>query len=376
MKAENRKKIIKALLFLIVLGLVFAYLRGSFREKIEPGTVKAPRRVRSDQPVVPVYKVMQTQQVEIVGTVRARQRTEVSSRIMAAIIEMKVQAGNTVKKGQVLFRLDSRDLTARAMQASQEVVSAKVNAANAEKNYLRFKKLREGNVASEQEYDNALARYESARAQLKQAEQAFNAAQTMLSYAVIRAPVSGIVVDRNMDVGDIIHPGEPVLTIYDPAELRLEAAVPEALAVNLKKGATVRMAIDTIESTRINPIKGTVDEIVPQADAASRSVLVKVQIPEGIPDLIEGMTGRLYVPAKERVRLCVASSAVVEIGQLRYVDVVDSNGDLERRMIKLGERSPYGRVEVLSGVYAGERVVLYGPPPDPLPEGVRLFGEE
>jgi membrane fusion protein (multidrug efflux system) len=102
----------------------------------------------------------------------------------------------------------------------------------------------------------------------------------------------------------------------------------------------------------------TIDEIVPQAEAPSRSFLVKASLPRS-EDLYEGMFGRLLIPAGERRHLCLATDAVVRIGQLEFVDVVLPDGELERRLIRTGQVGIPGRQEVLSGVEAGERIVLH-----------------
>ncbi|NQU41656.1 efflux RND transporter periplasmic adaptor subunit [bacterium] len=369
------KKSLIVLAALVALVLILAYMSGAFFEKVEPGRVEAGGRRLGDLPIDVVHKVVQTQQVEVVGTIRAERQTEISARLMASIEEMPVRSGEKVSRGDLLVRLDDRDLQAQLERARQAVKEAEVNARNAEKDYERFKRLREQNVASAKEFDDALARHQAAQSQLLQSREAVSGAETMLSFTVIRAPADGVVVDRQMDVGDTAQPSRSIVTIYDPNSLRLEAAVPEVLASGLRIGDRLQFAIDTLPATSQNPLTGAVEEIVPQADTASRSVLVKVGLPKEIPPVVQGAFGRLLIPDKERVRLCLAQSAVKAVGQLRFVDVVREDETLERRQIKLGMSSPYGRVEVLSGLEPDEHVVLYGPPPQPLPEGVRLFGE-
>jgi RND family efflux transporter MFP subunit len=373
------KAIKQTLLILISLGVlavVLAYMTGAFHKKIEPGKTEAPKRLKAGEPTDVVHKVIQVQQVEVVGTLRAQRRTEVSARIMARILEMKVRAGDRVKEGDLLARLDDADLKANLERARQAKLEAEANERNAEKDHARVKKMVEEKVASEKEFDDAELRYKSAQAQVKQAREAESAAQTMLSYATIEAPLSGVVVEKLTDVGDTTQPGRPLLTIYDPSVLRLEAAVPEALSKDLQVGAKLKLSLEALDQKQKKLLEGTVAEIVPQADAASRSVLVKVDLPPDAPGQIEGAFGRLMIPDRERVRICVAQSAVREAGQLRFVDVVNpKDNTIERRQVTLGESSPYGRVEALSGLEPNETVVLYGPPPQPLPEGVRLFQE-
>ena len=188
-------------------------------------------------------------------------------------------------------------------------------------------------------------------------------AEVLLSYTVIRAAKNGRIVDRSAEPGDVAQPGIPILVLYDATSLRLEAPVMEHLAVKLQIGETLNVYIDALQ----REFQATVDEIVPQADAPSRSFLVKASLPKS-EDLYEGMFGRLRIPAGERRHLCLATDAVVRIGQLEFVDVVLPDGTIERRLIKTGTLGMPGRQEVLSGVQAGEKVLLQSSQTQP--EGV------
>jgi membrane fusion protein (multidrug efflux system) len=133
--------------------------------------------------------------------------------------------------------------------------------------------------------------------------------------------------------------------------------VMENLAVKLRVGDALNVKIDALGKT----IQSTIDEIVPQAEAASRSFLVKVKLPPS-PDLFEGMYGRLEIPAGRRRHLCLATAAIETVGQLQFVYVVDAGGTKpERRFIKTGRLGMPGRVEVLSGLKAGEWVLVKRP---------------
>jgi multidrug efflux pump subunit AcrA (membrane-fusion protein) len=144
------------------------------------------------------------------------------------------------------------------------------------------------------------------------------------------------------------------LEIYDPTSLRLEVPVMENLAIKLKEGDELAVKIDALDEEFV----ATVDEIVPQAEAASRSFMVKVKLPPSA-DLFEGMYGRLMIPAGQRLHLCLNAEAIERIGQLEFVYVVDANGkNPERRYIKTGRFGRPGRVEVLSGLKANENVLV------------------
>lgn len=353
---------------LIVLVIGVAYLSGTFREKVEPGTAAAEHRELGDLPTDIIHEIVETETAEVSGTLRATRRTEISSKVMASILEIRVRAGDRVNAGDVLIRLDDRDPRARRDQARQAVAAAQADYARAEADHARYAGLLKDGVISQQEYDQKEAAFKVARAQLEQAKEGVVGAEAQLSDTVIRAPGAGIVVDKLAEAGDTATPGRPLLNLYDPGAFRLEAAVPEALASSVKLGDRPQVRLDVLDKT----LEGQVEEIVPQAEAASRSVLVKVGVPQE-PGMVEGMFGRLLIPSRDRVRYCAPQSAIREIGQLHFIDVVDEKSELQRRQVTLGEHREFGRVEVLTGVEPGERVVLYGPAPPPFPvEGVTI----
>ncbi|MCH5376444.1 MAG: efflux RND transporter periplasmic adaptor subunit, partial [Planctomycetes bacterium] len=191
-------------------------------------------------------------------------------------------------------------------------------------------------------------------AKVRQAEQAVSEAEVNLSYATIEAPQDGMIVDRLAEPGDIAQPGVPLLVLYDPASLRLEVPVMENLAVKMKIGERLTVHIDALD----RDVEGRVDEIVPQAEAASRSFLVKIALSDA-EGLYEGMFGRLLIPGGVRRHLCLPTAAIQTLGQLQFVEVVQPNDrTLERHFITTGRLGDPDHVEVLSGLEAGDRVVL------------------
>jgi membrane fusion protein, multidrug efflux system len=353
---------------LLALGIGVAYLSGMFRDKVVPGTVAPEHRTLEGQPTDIVHEIIETESAEVTGTLRATRRTQVSSKILASILEINVRAGDRVKVGDVLVRLDDRDARAKLEAARQGVAAVQADLERARADYERYRGLLGEGVVSQQEFDQKEAAFKIAEAQLRQAREGVSEAETLRSHSVIQAPADGIVVDKLAEAGDTATPGRPLLNLYDPSAFRLEAAVPEALASSVRLDDELEVRLDVLERT----FTGSVEEIVPQAEAASRSVLVKVAVPRE-DGMVEGMFGRLLIPSRQRVRYCAPESSIREVGQLRFVDVVDDQGVLQRRQVTLGEHREYGRVEVLSGVEPGERLVLYGPPPPPFPvEGVSV----
>lgn len=348
------KTVLPLVVGLAALVLVIAWLAGAFTEKIVAGTSEvAVRRLPAGAKTDLVHPIVQPYFEEAVGTLRAASRTEISARIMARINQIKVRAGQLVEKDAELILLDSRDLEAKQSQAEASLVAAQAASQQAENDYARAETLYQEKVISRATYEAATEARNVARANRKVAQQAVAEARVMLSYTTIRAPKPGMIVDQLAKEGDTARPGEPLLTLYDPKSLRLEVPVMEHLAVKLKVGDELSVYIDA----RDREVQGTVDEIVPQAEAASRSFLVKVRLPRS-EDLFENMFGRLRIPAGERLHLCLATAAVQKVGQLEYVDVVGLGDVLERRMIRTGRLGRPGRIEVLSGLKANERIWL------------------
>jgi RND family efflux transporter MFP subunit len=288
---------------------------------------------------------------EAVGTVQSRHKVDITPRIQAVIEEILVNAGDKVRQGDLLVKLDKRDLEANVGQAEQALKAAEANYRQAVTDHQRNMELLQRGVISPQEADNSRLRVEVTSATVGQARRALEQAKVALSYAEIRSPVSGIVTDKLQNAGDMAMPGRPILQLYDPTLVRLEAPVREALVRFIKVGDQLPVKIGSEERMTT----GVVDEIVPQADVASRSVLVKVLIPN-VTDLYSGMFGRLCIPTGTEQVLVVPVQAVERVGQLEYVLVPTAHGP-ERRFVQTGRRLG-DLVEILSGVSENDSVLI------------------
>jgi RND family efflux transporter MFP subunit len=353
------KAVLPTVAGLVVLVLVMAALAGFFREKIPPGAVSVePRKLGDNDQTDVVHEVTKQYIEEAVGTLRAASRTEISSRVLALIDRITVGAGDTVQEGDVLIELDRQALETQLSRAKASLAEAGASVSQADDEYHRAERLRASPVPAitEAEFNAIASKLQVAQAKQQQAEQALAEVKVLLSYTTIRAPKAGMIVDKRANQGDMAQPGIPLLVLYDPTSLRLEVPVMENLAVKLKRGAELTIKIDALD----RHFTATIDEIVPQAEAASRSFLVKVTLPPS-EELFEGMYGRLQIPSGKRRHLCLATAAIQTIGQLQFVDVVKGGQTLERRFIKTGRLGMPGRVEVLSGLQADETVLLRSP---------------
>lgn len=352
------RQVLPVVAALAVLAVLVVFASGYLRERISPGAVAVePTRIdpadAKRYPTDIVHEVFQTYFEEAVGTLRAASRTEVASRVLAPIEKIHVRAGQPVASGAELVVLDARTFETQRSQARANLAAAEAAQRQAESVYRQRAPLAARGVITKEELDELVRNVQVTQAQLDHARQVLAEAEVMLSYTVIKSPRAGVVVDRLAEEGDMARPGVPLLVLYEPESLRLEVPVAERLAVGLRLGDKLLVRIDALG----RDIESTIDEIVPQAEAGSRSFLVKVALPKS-DDLFEGMFGRLKVPAGQRRHLCLATAAIETIGQLDFVRVVREDGTLERRFIKTGRIGMPGRQEVLSGLEAGELVLL------------------
>ena len=315
----------------VVLVLVVAWMAGVMEEKIEPGrTEVATRQLEPglEKDIYTVQEVPKDYVVEAVGTLKAASRTEISARVMAPIERIPVRAGQIVAAGDVLVELDRRALEIQLNKAQLSLEAFEAAQQRAESDHGRTIKLRKQLIISQEEMDRATENLRVSRAKVNEAREAVNEARVVLSYTTIKARQGGTIIDRLAEEGDMAKPGETLLTLYDPTSLRLEVPVMENLAVKLKPGDELTVRIDAIDKQ----VTARIDEIVPRAEAASRSFLVKVTLPRS-ENLFEGMFGRLIIPVGTRKHLCLHIDAIETVRQLQFVDVVSADNTLQRRMI-------------------------------------------
>lgn len=356
------RRVLPAVAGLVLLVLVTAWLAGAFTKKIPGGPTAVTHPAAPMPSAEETYQVQEIEKTyieEAIGTLKAASRTEISARVMASIERIAVGADDTVAAGDVLIELDPRAFQAQLSQAEADLEATAAAVAQAQDVYDRAVELRTSSpgTIAEQDFNQMHSNLLAAQANQTRAQQAVAEARVRLAYTTIKAPKSGTIVDRWAEEGDVAQPGEPLLSLYDRTSLRLEVPVMENLAVKIRKRDKLVVHVDALDQD----IEGIVDEKVPQAEAATRSFLVKVKLPPS-DDLYEGMFGRLRVPAGTRRHLCLHTSAVRRVGQLDFVTVEDpSTGQQERRFIRLGRFGDATHREVLSGLEAGEVVLLYRP---------------
>ena len=294
------------------------------------------------------------------GLVESVRQTTVAAQVPGAIVELGVRAGDRVKAGQVLARIDSRAAEQNAAAGDAQVQATRASLEIATQDFERQKQLFAKNFISEAALQRAESTFKAARAQsLALAAQA-GAAHTESGFHVIRAPFAGVVAEVPVSLGDMAMPGRPLLTLYDPTVLRITAAVPQSLAASAVAGALPRAEVPGLAPGRqwVKPLR---IEVLPTADPGTHTVQIRADLPADVEGLSPGMFARLWLPAAGNGAatatpgVSVPLGAIVRRAELTALYVLDRDGRPALRQVRLG-RVTGDAVEILSGLTAGERV--------------------
>lgn len=332
----------------VVLLMMFA---GVFTKKVPDANTPSLRSLDKNTQTVAVRLIQRPRFETAVGSIEPIHQTLLASKILAKVIEVNVSAGQNVVAGDVLVRLADDDLKSRVQQALAALESATASSEQAQTNLRRAEKLRGSNSISQSEYETAVTAVRTSQANLNQAASAVDEAKVSLGYATIEAPYAGVVIDKQIQSGDTVTPGQTLLTLYDPNQMQLVANVRESFASRLKVGQQVSAKLESMDYECL----ATVREVVPQAEAGSRSFRVKVSGPCP-PGIYSGMFGRIALPMETEELIVIPRSAVKNVGQLNLADVVEE-GRLIRRTLQIG-RTIDDDVEILAGLTPGELVAI------------------
>lgn len=299
--------------------------------------------------VVAVDELPQTFAAEAV--VEAVRQATVGAQSAGRVVELPVKAGDTVRAGQVLVRLDPRSADQAVAASRSQVAEAQANLANARNRFERNKQLLAQKFVSQAAVDQSEAEYKAAQAQVGAMQAGAGQAITQQSYATISAPYQGIVGATHVDLGDMVTPGKSVATVFDPGELRVVATLPQATLSRWNRERAPVVEIPSL-GRRLEPTKVTV---IPLADPRSHTVRVRLDLPR-VEALLPGQYARAQFSTGSVRAIAIPTSALMRRGELTAVYVVGPRGQPQLRQLRLGEVFEDARVEVLAGLSAGERI--------------------
>jgi len=337
-------------LFLYVLGVVSATLGFAVQAAEALATVKAEYR-----------EVAQTYSVE--GVMEAVRQSTVSAQISGRVKEVNFDVGDTVKKGQVILRIDESE-TEQALVGSQaQVMQSQAALTQAKANYERSLQLFEQKYISQSALDKAKADFEMAKAQA--AASAAGESQHALArgYASVIAPFSGVVASRLVEVGEMMTVGKPMMVGFDPSQMRVVVNVPQYKLDDIGTHPKVNVELSSLKRW----VPAAAVTVQPSADSRTHSTQVRITMPANEKGVYPGMFVRAHFVVGKANKLLIPSSAVVRRSEVVGVYVVDENGVARLRQIRLGEASGENEVEVLVGLNPGENVAL-----DPIKAGMSV----
>ncbi|GAB4167083.1 MAG: efflux RND transporter periplasmic adaptor subunit [Rhodocyclaceae bacterium] len=299
------------------------------------------------------------------AVVEAVRQATVGAQVYGRVIEVRRDAGERVARGEVLARIDEREAAQAVAAADAQVARARAELANAQAIHERTRSLVARQFMSQAALDQAQAARLAAQAQLDQALAARTRAESARSFATVVSPLTGVVARRHVETGEMAVPGKPLLTVFEPGGLRVLAHVPQHRLAEVSRAREAR-----IEFPDGRPAIASRDlTVLPTADPQTHSASARVGLPAGSAGIVPGMFARVHFVTGTARGLLVPAAAIVRRGELTGAYVVDAQGAVRLRQVRIGDRERSGRVEVLSGLAAGERVAL-----DPVQAGMAARG--
>jgi RND family efflux transporter MFP subunit len=318
----------------------------------EPARPAAPPRPQLDTAVVEVREVELGYSAEAV--VEAVRQSTVAAQISGRIVELRFDVGDTVKKGEVIARIDERAATQALAATEAQVREAEAALRNARAEFERAKQLVAQKFVSQAALDRAEAQYKSAQERVRALLAGASQAATERGFATIVAPYSGVVSARHVELGEMASPGKPLMTGFDPATLRVTATVPQAQVAAIESGAKARIEIPSTGKW----IEATDLRLVPAADPRTHTSQVRLTLPKEARGVYPGVYARAHFVTGRKPALLVPRAAVIRRSELTAVYVVPEGAPPQLRQVRLGSAGDEASVEVLAGLRAGERVAL------------------
>ncbi|MEJ5330345.1 MAG: efflux RND transporter periplasmic adaptor subunit [Desulfobaccales bacterium] len=347
----SRRRLLGQVALTVGVILVMVWLAGLLEfGKIPPGTA-TPTAPPPPGKVLTVTEQPLPRALTLPGRVISQSLAQVAAQVPGRVQQIYVQVGDRVKKGEPLLRLQAAEYEARVSQARAAVAQAQAQLTQVQADYERYRRLFREGAVSPREFEAMEARFRAARAALSQAQGQEREAAVLKGYTILTAPLIGVVAARPAAVGDLAQPGQPLLTLYDPADVQLEADVSEDQRSLLAPGMEVEVAVPAVSYEGRLPLA----EIFPISQGESRTFTVRTARLTA-PGLTPGMYARLRFPLPEARVVAIPRAALKRVGQLTLVDVLTEAGPVSRPVqpgAAVGEL-----VEILSGLQPGEKIIV------------------
>ncbi len=286
------------------------------------------------------------------GTLVANERVDIASRLLGEIRNLAVREGQAVTKGQRLLTVDATEITNRLNEVQARLSEARAQADEARADLERHQKLLSQKAISERAVEQARLHYDVTRESVRAADAATSQIRAQLEYTDIRSPVTGVVVTKHKQNGDMATPGAPILTIEDPSNIEVETFIKESYVNQVNPGDKVQVSIDALR----RQVSGTVTRVVRSGETGTYRYLVKMVLSD-ISDLRAGMFARVEFPIGEKAGIAIPNTAIIERSDIPGVYIVDENAIAHFRMVRTG-RHWQDQTEIVSGLSANDRIAI------------------
>ncbi|QTY27390.1 efflux RND transporter periplasmic adaptor subunit [Flavobacterium sp. CS20] len=293
------------------------------------------------------------------GMLSAEQMSTLKTRQAGYVKNIFVNVGDEVQKNQKLIQIDSEELNAQKKQAQAAVNQAQKQFDLAQKNLKRFERLRQSKSVSDSEFEQVELKFQSAQSGLESAKQQLNQVQSMMSYTSIKAPFSGKISQKLIQVGDMAMPGMPLLTLSSSNQLEVKSTVSESQINSIKKGQNVQIEIPSIGKV----YSGKITEVSNSSESSNSQYFVKSIFTEKPEKALAGMYANISVKAPqtnsqyENASIRIPRFAIVQKNGLQGVYVVGKSDTALLRWIKTGSADEE-TIEVLSGLSANDKIII------------------
>ena len=285
------------------------------------------------------------------GVVEATNQATMSAQTAGRIVELPYDVNDYVEAGSVIVRFTNVEQQSGQRRAQAQIASAQAGYDEAQANYKRISDIYERKLVAKAQLDQATAQRDSARAALEAAQAASREATQQVEYTVVRAPYSGIVTKRFVQVGEAVQAGQPLIAGLSLNELRINVQVPQSAVDAIRRYHAADVLLDGEGTKRVSAAKLTV---FPYADPNTHTFSVRLDLPPQETGLYPGMTVKAAFAVGEAQRLLIPASALLQRSELTGVYVVTDSA-IALRQIRTGHRFD-DRIEVLAGLAEGEHI--------------------
>jgi len=297
------------------------------------------------------------------AVVEAGRQSTIAAQVAGRILELRWDAGDTVKQGQLLVRIDDSESRPNIAGNQAQVAQAEANLVNAQAQYERSQKLVAKKFVSQSSVDQARASLDAAQAQVAAAKAGVAQASATNKFSSIYAPFTGVVSARLAQAGEMASLGRELLTVFDPATLRVVASIPQDKLDEVRKSGRGSVELPALGRW----VDATSVTVLPEADSRTHISRVRLELPKDITGIYPGMFARAHFATGQSKKLLIPAAAVVRRSEVTGAYVVNAKGQVQFRQLRVGEQTAGSMLEVLSGVSEGEQVAI-----EPVKAGIYL----